>query len=146
MAWFRRNPDFIIGSPDRPYMLRWYLIPRNRWFNVYLHKIVRDDDDRALHDHPWWSVSLLLRGKYIEVTPAGLGVMYRHYGLGSVIIRRPTHRHRLELPEGKPAWTLFFTGPKVRTWGFWCPRGFVPWHEFVNQNDRGNTGRGCGET
>ncbi len=41
-------------------------------------------------------------------------------------------------------WSLFITGRKVRTWGFWCPQGFVPWHEFVDQTDSGNIGRGCG--
>ncbi len=42
-----RKPDFIIGGPENPYLLRWYLIPQNRFFNVYLHKILRSDDDRA---------------------------------------------------------------------------------------------------
>jgi hypothetical protein len=49
----KRRPDFIIGGADNPYLLRWWIIPRNRWCNVYLHKILRDDDPRALHDHPW---------------------------------------------------------------------------------------------
>jgi hypothetical protein len=52
-----RDPDFIIGNP--PYMLRWWLLPRNPTFNVYYHRILRDDDDRALHDHPWPSFSRL---------------------------------------------------------------------------------------
>ena len=29
-----RPPDFIIGSKENPYMLRWYLIPRNRMIHV----------------------------------------------------------------------------------------------------------------
>lgn len=60
------RPHFIIGGTDRPYLLRWFLIPRNRWFNIYLHKFCRDDDDRALHDHPWWFVSIMLQGSYVE--------------------------------------------------------------------------------
>jgi hypothetical protein len=63
-----REPDLYIGGKDDPYLLRWYLIPRNRFFNVYLHKIVRSDDDRALHDHPWWWLSVMLKGRYAEVT------------------------------------------------------------------------------
>lgn len=62
-----REPDFVIGEKGNPYLLRWWIIPRNRWFNVYLHKILRDYDDRALHDHPWWNVSIVLRGAYREV-------------------------------------------------------------------------------
>lgn len=57
---FGRKPDFVIGDLSNPYLLRWWVIPRNRFFNVYLHKFLRDDDDRALHDHPWWSMSIIL--------------------------------------------------------------------------------------
>ena len=61
-----RAPDFIIGGAEDAYMLRWWVIPRNRWFNIYLHKILRDDDPRALHDHPWWNISIVLKGGYLE--------------------------------------------------------------------------------
>ncbi|MDZ7823006.1 MAG: hypothetical protein U5K75_02470 [Ahrensia sp.] len=63
------TPDLIIGGAEDPYMRRWFIIPRNRWFNIYLHEIVRSDDDRALHDHPWWSLSLVLDGQMLEVLP-----------------------------------------------------------------------------
>lgn len=122
-------------------MLRWYIIPRNRWFNIYLHKIVRSDDDRALHDHPWWSVSFLLSGEYTEISSSGMQV----YSRGSVIFRRPEYRHRLVVNDDQHVWTLFLTGPKVREWGFWCPKGFVVWQDFVDRNDTGSVGRGCGE-
>lgn len=66
---FKREPDFYVGDKDNPYLLRWWIIPRNRYFNIYLHKFLRDDEDRALHDHPWKSLSIILKGKYIEHTP-----------------------------------------------------------------------------
>ncbi|SID67872.1 Protein of uncharacterised function (DUF550) [Mycobacteroides abscessus subsp. abscessus] len=63
--WLRLEPHQPIGAEgEAPYLLRWYVIPRNRWLNIYLHKFLRDDDDRALHDHPWWFVSLMLWGQY----------------------------------------------------------------------------------
>lgn len=54
-AWARarmqRLPDFVIGDdPDRPYLRRWWIVPRNEYCNVYLHEILRSDDDRAGHD------------------------------------------------------------------------------------------------
>lgn len=58
----------IDGGPPRDYLKRWHLLPRNRWFNIYLHHFVHGDDDRALHDHPWASASLLLEGRYREHT------------------------------------------------------------------------------
>ena len=67
-----RAPDFVIGPAGDPYMRRWWVIPRNKWFNIYLHNIMRSDDDRALHDHPWTNVSVLLRGSYLEHLPGGV--------------------------------------------------------------------------
>lgn len=148
---FARPADFIIGGANNPYMFRWYIIPRNRFFNVYLHKIVRDDDDRALHDHPWASLSLVLSGRYCEIThshsPAGgeRAERRRVYGRGSIIYRSATYSHRLEVINQQPCWTLFLTGRKVREWGFFCRAGWKPWHEFVDAKDSGAVGAGCGE-
>lgn len=65
----RRKPDFVIGASDNPYLLRWWILPRNKWFNCYLHLFLRSDDAEALHDHPWWNVSFLLDGTYTEHIP-----------------------------------------------------------------------------
>src|SRR5690242_14714107 len=73
----RRPPDVIIGGRDRPYMLRWFVIPRNRFFNIYLHHFHRSDDDRALHDHPWLNLSIILQGEYVEHTIEAGGVNVR---------------------------------------------------------------------
>jgi hypothetical protein len=134
----RRAPDFIVGGADDPYLRRWWLIPRNRWCNVYLHHFLRSDDDRALHDHPWINCSILLRGLYREHTPAGSHIRAR----GDVVFRLPTSAHRIELSDG-PVWTLFLTGPRVREWGFLCPQGWIHWKRFVADSDRGSVGKGC---
>lgn len=127
----RRPPDKVIGGPDRPYLLRWHLV-RTRLLGIYLHRFLRSDDDRALHDHPWANVSILLRGEYTEHTPEG-----------SSVLRAPRIRvrlsarlaHRIELHAG-PCWTLFIRGPVTREWGFHCADGWVHWTEF--------TDKGCG--
>lgn len=136
-------PNLNIGGEDDPYLRRWYVIPRNRWFNIYLHNIVRSDDDRALHDHPWINCSIILKGRYFEMRPtkgATTSVIERR--TGSVVFRRPTSSHRL-IVDQDGAWTLFVTGPRVREWGFWCPKGWVHWKDFT-AGPRGETvGRGC---
>ena len=135
-----RDPDVIIGGNESPYLFRWFLIPRNRFCNIYLHKFLRSDDDRAFHDHPWWSLSFLLKGRYLNVTPAGRRLRRRF----SLMWMRATDSHRVELIDETPVWTLFFTGPKVREWGFHCPQGFVHWRKFTTPN--GNAvGKGCDE-
>lgn len=91
--WLRLEPHQVIGGPDDPYLLRWYVIPRNPWLNVYVHKFCRSDDDRALHDHPWWFVSLMLSGRYDEITEAGT----KRRRTGSIAYRPAAWRHRVAL-------------------------------------------------
>lgn len=137
----KRPPDFLIGgSAEDPYMLRWFLIPRNGWFNIYLHHMRHDDDDRALHDHPWWSASLCLQGILVEHLPNDdLRVIVP----GKIVFRSARHAHRLVVTSA--AWTIFVTGPRVREWGFLCPQGWRHWKDFVAQDNHGSIGRGCGE-
>lgn len=134
-----RKPDFVIGGAERPYLLRWHLVPRNRFLNVYLHKIVRSDDDRALHDHPWWSLSIILAGGYLEVTPKG---SFWRDPL-DLVLRRATAAHRLVVGNSHPCWTLFITGPRIREWGFHCPQGWRHWKDFTHPAAKGQVGRGC---
>lgn len=148
MKWYEklsasRPPDSIIGGKDNPYMLRWWVIPRNRFFNIYLHRFLRSDDDRALHDHPWVNCSYLLDGTYTEWTIRAGGVHRKQVLRARQLkFRLPWFAHRVELHAG-PCWTLFITGPVLRTWGFHCPNGWRPWQIFVSERDTGSIGRGC---
>jgi hypothetical protein len=156
-----RWPDFVIGDVDNPYLLRWYVIPRNRFFNIYLHKFCRSDDDRALHDHPWlFNFSILLEGTYHEHLPGDKRVRRMAGKLSGFKFRWGKSPHRVKLLNNvvqefiprwglridgeEPVWTLFITGPKVREWGFYCPKGWRHWKDFVSVRPGGNdTGRGC---
>ena len=133
-----RDPDFIVGDNQ---LRRWWIIPRNEWGNVYLHEVLKSDDDRALHDHPWANTSIILFGEYIDVTPDG----EFQRKAGDVIHRKAADSHRLVVPEGGRAISLFTTGPWERDWGFHCPKGWVYWKDFTNPENYGEVGRGCGE-
>jgi hypothetical protein len=135
----RRPPDFEIGPPEDVYLRRWNII-RTKWFSIYLHNFLRSDDDRALHDHRYDNISLLLIGQYIEVTPRG-EFFRRPF---RPIFRRAESPHRVNLIDGKPVWSLFFMGRRRREWGFHCPQGWRHWTEFVATRDGGNQiGKGC---
>ncbi len=141
-----RPPDFIVGADDfeGPYLRRWYLLPRNRVLNVYLHQFLRDDDDRALHDHPWAWLSVLLSGSYIEHTIAAGGIHRRTVRqVGSLKASGPWRAHRVELRR-TACWTLFITGPRMRRWGFHCPHeGWIDFARFTKPGATGETGAGC---
>lgn len=144
-------PDFIIRPQGQDQTLRWWIIPRNRFFNIYLHKFVLSDEDRALHDHPWWNASILLVGDYIEWVESGdenIGDLGFCRHAGYVYTRRASKAHRVELfrddgPVYKPVITLFLTGPKIREWGFLCPKGWRHWSDFCDARDHGVIGKGC---
>lgn len=141
----KRPPDVIIGTAENPYLLRWWLIPRNRLLNIYLHRFMRSDDDRALHCHPWANLSVLLEGEYTEHTIAQGGVNHKRVIKAGEWRLRLTGKlaHRIELHNGS-CWTLFITGPKYRQWGFHCPKGWRHWQDFTAENDKHSMiGKGC---
>jgi hypothetical protein len=86
------------------YMERWWWVPRNWALNVYLHIVRRSDDDRALHDHPWFSFSIVLDGGYFEHEIKEGGIHTRTwYGPGAMRFRWHGRKaHRLELKRHHP--------------------------------------------
>lgn len=123
------------------YLTRWHIIPRNRWCNIYLHRFIGSDDDRALHDHPWWSWSILFSGTLVEFYQQVDQAEYSPWITTSITLRRRVrrwlpcfrsaqHAHRLELIKG-PAWTLFITGPRSRDWGFHSKMGWIKWDDYL---------------
>lgn len=135
-----RKPDFVVGDN---YLQRWFVIPRNNWFNIYLHRFLHDDEDEALHDHPYTNVSLVLDGGYWEHLRDG---SRRWRAPGGMVARWGATPHRVALLPKQPAISLFFTGPRTREWGFHCPKGWIPWHRFINAKDyssRSVRGKGC---
>jgi hypothetical protein len=83
--------------------------------SVRIHHWLGPDDDRAFHDHPWWFITLMLKGTYTDYGPGGADRLHA----GSLRYRRALHQHTV-IPGKNGAWTLLVTGPKVRNWGFWA--------------------------
>lgn len=121
-------------SPIGGYMERWWYMPEIFGERARVHRILRGDAGRDLHDHPWHFVSIILEGGYteeIELASGPFPLCERHrYRAGDVLFRHAEHRHRLELDDGSECLSLVFTSQNVREWGFWTKAGFVPWHEY----------------
>lgn len=135
----KRNPYFHLEG----YMERYWLYPfdEKNSQNIRIHHILASDEDRHLHDHPWPSTSILLKGGYWEIMPKDQAQdpaldetervrIWR--SPGDVITRKAGDRHALELPEGKTAWSMFIMGPYEQKWGFYTEEGKVYWREYLN--------------
>lgn len=99
---------------------------------VRVHDILRSDTGRNPHDHPWPYLTIILKGGYYELRydAAGNHLSTKWHGPGSVLFRRANSWHRLVLPEGETATTLFITGKKAQTWGFNVNGVKVPYWEY----------------
>ena len=101
-----------LGRKECPYAERWVL--NLHFFTVRLHHFHRSDDARAFHDHPWWFMTLVLRGGYTDRSPNGDD----HLSAGSLRFRAGSHQHTVITDPGG-AWTVLLTGRASQPWGFW---------------------------
>lgn len=123
---------FDIGT----YMERWLLV--HPWGTVRLHHIMRSDADPHPHDHPWDFWSIILWGSYEEELwvsdgeDRGVWMTWTPPRWWPRFVRAE-QLHRLELKA--PVWTLVFSGPARREWGFQTEDGWVHWRSFISQKD-----------
>ena len=115
-------------SVPEPYLVRIYLLPRNRWCGVFLHRFISSDRE-GLHSHPWPFWSMVLCGWIRERRFGGVTVR----GPGHMMLRAPSTFHRMEVAPGPECWTLFIHGPRVSEWGF-LPAGVE--EEYLVVKDR----------
>lgn len=148
-----RLPNWIVdrlieSAKKRPfthldgYMERYWLVPPSKWlpFDIRIHKILRSDNDRHMHDHPWASLSWILRGKYHEEMPLDqkqnpaldlTRQRVRPMSEGCIAWRKATDRHMLKLYDG-PVYSMFFMWTYQQKWGFYTPKGKVPHDQYHN--------------
>lgn len=152
-----RSPGLIIGPRDNPQTLRWHIF-RWRGWQLSLHKWLRSDDDRALHDHSGDNLSVILTRGYFEVLQDD--DTYGNYGLYSrqmaywrrpfvPYFRKAETPHRIALADSRPVWSLWLRWPPRREWGFHCPKGWRHRRDYLNSRGdyysagTSETGPGC---
>ena len=79
-----------------------------RPFNAFLHCWRPRHDGEEFHDHPRWSITIVLRGRIVELTPWHSKILKP----GSVVIRSRKAIHSFRVPDGYrgKTWTLFIVG------------------------------------
>lgn len=109
-----------IGWQDIGEVFYRYQLLKTRWFNVYLHQLDAPEwHPVGCHDHPWWFVTLLIKGGYLEKQNGRGekgGKLTRRYP-GMILYRPAEHAHDVITPYGR-SWSLVVTGRKKHSWGF----------------------------
>lgn len=117
--FWKTNPFQIrwnepLGLPECPYAYRWVFIFFG--MSIRLHKWVRSDDKRYMHDHAWNFRTFVLKGYYHDISEYnGAEICER---VKWTAYRKATHKHFVDIPKGG-AWTLLFCSKPYRKWGFW---------------------------
>lgn len=127
-----KKPNLIIWydeSKKQYYMKRWYIIRRNKFLNIYLHQF-KYPDDNDIHDHPWFSIGIVLWGFYREQHPKRGVPFTKRLNTGNIKFRSPWYKHRIIEVNATGCRTLFITGPVIRTWGFHTKEGWMPHNKF----------------
>ena len=99
-GWLRpllqRRPHQVVGTANAPYLERWFVVPRNRFFNVYLQTITSS----GLLKHARW-----FNGhRFVELSP--VVAQPRQEGVGPSLVSGRGLKHR-----GAPARVL----PRIAT-------------------------------
>jgi len=165
LAYAKRRPYFHLPG----YMERWWLVGGSerdgravekrgwqggaldrmlgRFFVARFHLILRPDQDRHPHDHPWAFRSLIIRGAYTEAhhptvdgKPSEQPIYRTHFSGSSYRVERGTF-HRITAVTG-PALTLCILGRPTRRgdgeddWGFLVDGERIGFKEYLGLEEK----------
>lgn len=119
---------------------RRYRLLQTPWFAIYIHQILRSDEDNDMHDHPWKFTSVILSGSYEESVmypPNFYAVHHYTYHQGDVVEHAAEDAHRLRL-KTKEVWTLVIASGRKREWGYRLRGGvWIPNREYrISKNNK----------
>lgn len=118
---------------------------RFQWLpSIRVHRIMRPDNDRALHDHPWNARTFILKGDYKEIRretfdiypypEITVAVPYVRKAGDTAALKFGEYHTITEVSEGG-VYTLFCTWKYRGTWGFLVDGVKVPWREYLARKE-----------
>lgn len=139
--WWLFNPyQDSTGAPvKRNWLLR--MLP-----SVRIHQILKADDDRHLHDHPWDARTVILKGWYDEIREEiypeygptesammafGVPVRMHHRVAGDTVKLNFGEYHRITRVSAGGVFTLFITYRYRGTWGFKVHGKKIPYFDYL---------------
>src|SRR4051794_8190093 len=126
-----------VGNDECPYLRRWV-------FNfgpgsLRVHHWYAGDDPRSLHDHPWWFLTVVVKGGYTDISSTKPGSARREFysyddlRAPAVRFRPALHAHTVSVHEGG-CWTVMLTGRHMRDWGFYTREGWLRMRAYFREH------------
>jgi len=128
-----KRMDIMDRKGERLYLTRYWLLGHrvSKWA-LMLHRM-HLPDDACHHDHPWWFITMILRGGYTEeISRPDGSVVTRKNRPGMILFRKAEHTHCIKELSPNGCTTLVLRGARSRSWGFHTPSGWVWWSTFLN--------------
>lgn len=124
---------WLFNGYDRNYKKRKY-----PWLkmSIRVHRILRRDNDRVDHNHPFDARTIILKKWYVEERN-GISVT-RCVGDTATILKDDFHR--ITKVPAMGTWTMFiiFKDYGSGEWGFKTPAGFVRASEYISEQENNN--------
>ena len=133
-VWLVKRSFRMPYSHLEGYMERWWLfnaydrVGYRPWLpSIRIHRILRADNERHQHDHPWHARTIILEGGYVEWRGPEMFSRER----GDTATLRPDEFHHISHVTPGGVATLFITWGKSQTWGFNVDGVKVPHREYL---------------
>jgi hypothetical protein len=113
---------------------RRYRLLQTPWCAVYIHRIMKSDEDKHMHDHPWGFYSFILEGAYKEITCLAPDFDLNNpkeltYYSGNLAHHTAEDCHKLTLISSSVL-TLVFVYGKRRVWGYQTEQGWIDFKSY----------------
>lgn len=116
---------------------RRYRILWTPWFAIYIHNILKSDEDKHLHDHPWNILIFILKGGYVEMMKDSCC----ERPPGSLFFHKSTVVHKIKTLYG-PTWSFVMTFGKNRLWGYDTEIGWIDHIKYRELKNQGQLPKG----
>jgi len=102
----------VLGNKDLPYLIRWTFIFFG--YSLRIHHWLKSDDRRFFHDHSCNLISIIIKGKYKNITPNGIfeAKAWKPRYMNAL------DQHYLDIPK-EGAWTILLCSRPYHKWGFY---------------------------
>ena len=128
-----------IKSKEGVVHFRRYRLFQSPIFAIYIHNIMKSDEDRHKHDHPWNFVSIILEGAYEEEftqPPYHFTETHKVYMSGDFVHHPAEDAHKLTLISDNVI-TLVFAYGKRRVWGYQTEKGWIDFKTYRQAKNEG---------